>query len=90
VGPWDADDRAIPPIGRRPEGIALALDDERRDVKVIELREAASVGAARRVEWEREADDGDRVGLSRGAARNPSAQRSTAGQDRQVAERAFA
>jgi hypothetical protein len=90
VGPSDADNGAVRPIGRRPEGIALALDDEGRDIDVIELSEAAPVGAARRVEWKCEAYDGDRVGLSRGATRNPRAQRSTAGQDREAAERSFA
>jgi hypothetical protein len=50
----DADNRALPTVGRHPEGIAFPLDDEGRDSDVIELLEAALVGAAWRVERERE------------------------------------
>jgi hypothetical protein len=73
-------------FGRHPEGVALPLYDEGRDFDLIELAEAALLGAARRVEWEGEAHDGDRVRLGCGAARDPRAQRSTTGQDREAAE----
>jgi len=69
---------------RHPEWIALALDDERRDLDVIQFREAALFGSARGVKRERETHDGDRVGLGGRAARDPRAQRSTAGQEREA------
>ena len=74
------------PRGRHPERVALALDDEGRDFDLIELGEAALLGAARRVEWKCQTQEGDGVGLSRGAARDSRAQRSTAGQDREAAK----
>jgi hypothetical protein len=90
MGSWNAGNCPVCSIGRHPEWVALALNDEGRDYDLIELGEAALLGAARRVKWERKAQDGDRVRLGCGAARDPRAQRSTAGQDRKAAERAIA
>jgi hypothetical protein len=69
----DGDDNAIRALGRHPERVALALDDEGRDFDGVELREAALLGASGRVEREREAEDGDGVGRSCGAACDPGA-----------------
>ena len=90
VGARDADNGAVRARRRRPERVVLALDDQRRDVDGVELREAALLGVARWVEWEREADDGDRVGLGCRAARDAGARRAAASQDREAAERTLA
>jgi hypothetical protein len=82
----DAHDRAIRALRRHTERVALALDDERRHLDRIELREATLLWAARRVERKGEAQDGDRIGLSGGATRDPRAQRPTTGQNRQPPE----
>jgi hypothetical protein len=90
VGSRDAHDGAIRARRRRPERVALTLDDQRRDRHGVELREAALVGLTGWVEWEGEADDGDRVGLGCCPARDAGARRAAAGQDREAAKRTLA
>ena len=74
------------PVGGVPNGSLLALHDEGRDIDGVELREAALLGAAGRVEGEREADEGDRLGVGGRAARDAGAGGAAAGQDREAAE----
>jgi hypothetical protein len=71
VGSRDAGDSAVRACRRCSERVAFALDDEGRDSKGIELGEAALLGTTGWVEREREAEDGDRVGLGCGPARDP-------------------
>jgi hypothetical protein len=86
MGSRDAGNFAVRAGGRHSEWVAFALHDEGRDFDIVELGEAALFGPARRVERECKAEDADRFGLGRGAARNPRPQRSTAGQNREAAE----
>lgn len=86
MGARDAGDLAVRTLGRCPERVVRALDHEGRDVHGVELGEAALFGAARRMEGKREAQDGDRPGLGCGPTRDPRAQRSTAGHEREPAE----
>jgi hypothetical protein len=88
MGARDADDRAIRTLRRSPERVILALDDEGRDFDRLELGEAAFFRPAGGVERKGEAQDGDRVSLRSGSTRDPRAQRSTASQDGESAERA--
>jgi hypothetical protein len=88
MGSGNAGNCAVRALRWHPEWITVALDNERRNLDVIELGKAALLGAARRVERERETQDGDRVGLVGGATRYPRAQRSTASQDWEATERA--
>jgi hypothetical protein len=71
VGSGDASDDAVRAARRCSERVALALDDEGRDSDCIQLGEAALLWTTGWVEREREAQDGDRVGLGCGAARDP-------------------
>jgi hypothetical protein len=73
VGAGDAGEGAVRAFGRHPERVALALDNEGRDFDGVELGEAALLGATGRVDWEREAEDGDRLGRGCGAACDPGA-----------------
>jgi hypothetical protein len=86
MGTRDAGDRAVRALRRRPERVALALDDEGGDADGVEFVEAALFRAARRVEREREAQDGDRVGLGCGSACDAGAQRSAAAHDGKAAQ----
>ena len=86
VSAGDAGDLAVRTLGRCPERVVLALDHEGRDVHGVQLGEAALLGAARRMEGKREAQDGDRPGLGSGPTRDPRAQRSTADREGEPAE----
>src|SRR5437762_3059250 len=56
--PGDVYDDAVRARRRGSEGVALALDDQRRDRDAVELVQAALLRLAGRVEREREAEDG--------------------------------
>ena len=86
--PGMLDDSAVRARRWHPERVALALYDERRDTDGLELGEAALLGVSRWMDWKREADEGDRVGLDRRAAGDAGARRAAAGQEREPAERA--
>src|SRR3954470_8013272 len=61
-------DHAVWARRRDPESVAFALDYQRRDPHRVELRQADILGLARRMEREREAEDGRRARLARGPA----------------------
>jgi hypothetical protein len=69
----DARDDASLPLGRHPEGIALALHDEHRELHVVELGQSRLLGATGRVDREGKAEDGDSAGLLRRPARDARA-----------------
>jgi Family of unknown function (DUF6308) len=86
----DANDGAVRAVRRHPERIALALDDQGRNVDRIELREPALLRAAGRVEREGKTQDPARIGGGGGAARDAGAGRpTTCQQEVEAAERAL-
>ena len=85
-----AGDRAQRAFGRHAEGVALALDDERRDLDGVQLRESAFRGlarlASRRLEREGEAENGDRPELGRGATGDARAEGAAADDEREACQ----
>ena len=72
---------------RDSERVALSLHDERRHRDRVELRQPARrVGAARRVQREREAQHGARAGRAGGPACDAGPRRSPADDERQPAQ----
>jgi dihydrofolate reductase len=90
VGAPNEDNSSVRARRGCPKRVAVALDDQHGNLDGVELREAALLGMAGRVEWEREADDGERVGLCCRAACDAGARRAPAGQDREPTERTVA
>lgn len=87
---WDTDHYAAGTVGRHPEWVGLALDDEHRDGDGVELREPALrriVPLAGRMDREREAEHRDRLRLGRGPAGHPGTGRAPAGDEGQSLER---
>jgi DNA-binding transcriptional MerR regulator len=86
----DPDDGAARPRWRHPEAVALALDDEHRDLDRVQLVDPARPWllalAGRRLERERQTEDGDGIRVLRRPTGNPSAQRAPAGDQRQATE----
>jgi len=72
--------------GRQPERVALALHDEHRDGDSLQLRQAAGLGTAGRVEREREAEHGVRSRRLHGAAGDPRPERTAAGDQARAAQ----
>src|SRR5436190_20939803 len=73
-----AHDLAAGPVGRHPERVALALDDQHGYLDGLELGQAGLLGATRRVQREREADDAGGAGRGGGAAGHARARRAAA------------
>ena len=78
VVPGDGDDLAALPCCRHPEGVALALDDQDRDLDRVELIHTALLGLSGRVDRECEAEHRGCVRRLGGAARDPGARRAPA------------
>ena len=76
VGAGNHDDGAARRGRRHAERIAVALDDEHRDLRRVEFGEPVVLGLAGRVHGERERDDSRRAGTRRRCGRQP-ARRST-------------
>ena len=87
VRPRDLHDSAMRCRRRHPEGVALALDDERGDLHGVELGQPALariVRLARRVKREREAEHRRSAGLGRSATGDASARRAAARDERNL------
>jgi len=74
--------------GWHPEWVSFPLHDQRRDRHLVEFVQAAcgGAGAARRVQWKREAKHRDGAGRFRGAACDPRSQGPAADEERQAAQ----
>jgi hypothetical protein len=77
--------------GWHPKWVSLPLHDQRRDRHLVEFVQAACgrAGAARRVQWKREAKHRDGAGRFRGAACDSRSQGPAADEERQTAQLAL-
>lgn len=75
-------DAAIRCLGRNPERIAFALDDERRDADRIELGQPAPRARTRRLEGEGKTEDRGGTGRTRSAACHAGTRRAAADDER--------
>ena len=77
--------------GWHPEWVSFPLHDQRRDRHLVEFVQAAcgGAGAARRVQWKREAKHRDGAGRFRGAACDSRSQGPAADEERQAAQLAL-
>jgi len=82
----DENDPTARRLGRGPERVALALDDQRRDRDGVELLEAALLRLARWMDREREAENGHGLGLRGGTASDARACRAAADDQRHPRE----
>jgi predicted GNAT family acetyltransferase len=82
----DEHDLAVRAGRRAAEGVALALDDERRHRDAVELGQARLLRLPRRVEREREAEDAGCADGRGGPARDARARRTAPGDERQPAQ----
>jgi hypothetical protein len=80
----DRDDRAVLGGRRHPERVALALDNEHRDVHLVELRQAARFRAPWRMHRKREAEYCDGADCFRGAAGDARSEGPAADHERQT------
>jgi hypothetical protein len=83
----DRHDLALRTCGRQTEPVARALDDQHRNLNCVELVQPAGrrlVAAPRRLQRERETQDGNGAGLRSGAAGDARAERATADDQRHV------